>query len=119
MEGKFKFENLHIVQNAMDFGEAIGKMSMNFPKKENYNLCSQIRRASYSIPLNISEGSIFQSNPEQKKLLDYPIRPMAEVVTCLPKANRRKSISETEFETQYNEAFHQMNIMVAFRNKIK
>lgn len=43
---------------------------------------------------------------------------MAEVVTCLYKAKKRNYISETEFEKQYNQAYHLMNMMVAFRNKI-
>jgi four helix bundle protein len=65
MEAKFKFEKLHIWQKAMDLGDEI---SEKFPKKEVYNLRSQICRASDSIALNISEGSILQSNPEQKKI---------------------------------------------------
>ena len=42
----------------MDFGEEIYKISKNFPKHEIYNLSSQLLRASDSIALNISEGSI-------------------------------------------------------------
>lgn len=55
----FKFEKLRIWQLSMVFGESIYKLSLNFPKDESFNLTSQIRRASDSIALNISEGSIF------------------------------------------------------------
>lgn len=55
----FKFEKLIIWQKSMEFGEEIFKISRNFPKEELFNLVSQIRRASDSIALNISEGSIF------------------------------------------------------------
>ncbi|MFT4666049.1 MAG: four helix bundle protein [Gammaproteobacteria bacterium] len=48
--------------------------------------------------LNISEGSIGQSNPQAKKFMGYSIRSLAEVVTCLHKAKRRKSITEEKFE---------------------
>lgn len=54
----FKFEKLHIWQKAMDFGEEIYTVSQRFPKHEIYNLSSQLLRASDSIALNISEGSI-------------------------------------------------------------
>ena len=118
MEANFKFEKLHIWNTAMDLGEEINKLSAKFPQKEIYNLTSQICRAGDSVALNISEGSILQSNPEQKKFVGYAIRSLAEVVTCLYKAKRRKYISEPEFEKQYSEAFHLMNMMVAFRNKI-
>ena len=116
---KFKFEKLNIWQKAMDFGEEINILIDKFPEKEKFNLSSQIRRASDSIALNISEGSIGQSNPEQKKFIGYSIRSLAEVVTCLYKAKRRNYIPEDKFDTLYNEAFHLMNMMNAFRNNIK
>ena len=94
---KFKFENLIIWQKAMDYGENIFQLSNQFPKEEIYNLTSQIRRAVDSIALNISEGSIGQSNPEHKRFIGFAIRSLAEVVTCLHKAQRRKYISDDEF----------------------
>ena len=69
----FKFEKLTIWQDSMDFGEKIFKISINFPKEETFNLTSQIRRASDSIALNISEGSILQSNLEFKRFLGFSI----------------------------------------------
>ncbi len=85
----FKFENLQIWQKAMDIGEEINLISDKFPKKEIYNLSSQLRRAMDSVALNISEGSIGQSNPEFKRFMGYAIRSLAEVVTCLHKAFRK------------------------------
>ncbi len=116
---KFKFENLIIWQNAMDFGEDINTISKKFPINEIYNLSSQILRAVDSIALNISEGSIGQTNPEFKKFMGYAIRSLAEVVTCLHKAKRRNYISETEFTSYYEASFSLMNMMIAFKNKIK
>ena len=116
---EFKFEKLIIWQKAMDFGENVYRLTSKFPKEEKYNLSSQIRRAVDSIALNISEGSIGQSNPEFKKFMGYSIRSLAEVVTCLHKAKRREYISEEEFSTHYEFAFNLMNMMVAFKEKIK
>ena len=115
----FKFEKLIIWQNAMEFGESINKLTLKFPKYEMYNLSSQIRRAVDSIALNISEGSIGQSNPEFKKFMGYSIRSLAEVVTCLHKAKRREYISEEEFLKHYEFAFNLMNMMIAFKEKIR
>jgi four helix bundle protein len=95
---KFKFENLIIWQKAMEIGEDVNSVSNRFPGSEIYNLSSQIRRAADSIALNISEGSIAQSNLELKKFIGYAIRSLAEVVTCLYKAKTRKYISEQEFD---------------------
>jgi four helix bundle protein len=115
---KFKFENLIIWQKAMDYGEEIYLLSKQFPKDELYNLTSQIRRAVDSIALNISEGSIGQSVPEQKRFMGMAARSLAEVVTCLHKALRRKYISDSEFNKQYDFAYNLMNMMVAFKKKI-
>jgi four helix bundle protein len=116
---KFKFEKLITWQMAMEFGEDIHKLSYKFPKDEIYNLSSQIRRAVDSIALNISEGSIGQSDPEFKRFMGFAIRSLAEVVTCLHKAVRRKYISDEEFNKYYEYAFNLMNMMVAFKEKIK
>lgn len=113
----FKFEKLIIWQKAMDFGEDIHKLSLGFPKLELYNLSSQILRASGSIALNISEGSILQSGSEFSRFLGYSIRSLAEVVTCLYKAEKRKYIDKETFD-KYKEAFHLMNMLIAFKNKL-
>ncbi|MFD0836168.1 four helix bundle protein [Mariniflexile aquimaris] len=115
---KFKFEKLVIWQKAMDFGEVIDQVSMSFPDREKFNISSQIWRASDSIALNIAEGSIGQSNLEQKKFIGYSMRSLAEVVTCLFKAKRRNYIIDAKFTELYNEAFHLMNMMSAFRKNI-
>lgn len=115
----FKFEKLIIWQKSMEFGEEIFKLSQDFPKDEVFNLTSQIRRASDSIALNISEGSILQSKPEFKKFLGYSIRSLAEVVTCLYKAKNRKYITVEDFNKSYNDSYNIMNQIIAFRNQIK
>ena len=115
----FKFEKLLIWQKSMDLGEEINRLSHRFPKDEIYNLSSQIRRAVDSIALNISEGSIGQTNLEFKRFMGYSIRSLAEVVTCLHKAKRRKYITESEFNIQYEFSFNLMNMMIAFKERIK
>jgi len=116
---KFKFEKLIIWQKAMEFGENINSISYGFPKEEMFNLSSQIRRACDSIALNISEGAIGQSNSEFKKFIGYAIRSLAEVVACLHKAYNRKYLSEEAFREHYEYGYNLMNMIVAFKNKIK
>ncbi len=116
---RFKFEKLIVWEKSMEYGERIYQLSYKFPKEELYNLSSQIRRAVDSIALNISEGSIGQSHPEFKKFIGFSIRSLAEVVTCLHKAYRRNYITEEEFNEHYDFAFNLMNMLVAFKEKIK
>ena len=103
----------------MSFGEDIFKISQNFPKSEIYNLTSQINRAVDSIALNISEGSVEQTIPEFKRFLNYSIRSIAEVVTCLYKAKRRNYITQEQFDYLYGKSFELMNRTLAFKTQLK
>lgn|SRR5690606_5431313 len=116
---KFKFEDLIIWQKSMDMAEELCVIAKSFPKNEDFNLTSQLCRAVGSIALNISEGAILQSKAEFSKFLGYAIRSLAEVVTCLHKASRRKYISESQFNKYYKDCFDLMNMTIAFRNKLK
>jgi four helix bundle protein len=115
----FKFENLIIWQNSMKMGEDIFNLTKKFPKDEQFNLTSQIRRAIDSVALNISEGSILQSTAENKRFLSYSIRSLAEVVTCLYKAKNRDYIDTDTFDKLYMESYNLMNMLIGFRNKLK
>ena len=115
----FKFEKLIIWQLAMDFGEEINTIANSFPQTERYNLSSQILRAVDSIALNISEGSVEQTIPEFKRFLNYSIRSIAEVVTCLHKAIRRNYITREQFDYLYAKSFELMNRTLAFKTQLK
>jgi len=82
----------------MDLGEEVNSMALTFPERERFNLSSQMLRAVDSVALNISEGSIGQSNPEFRKFIGYSIRSLAEVITCLYKARRRDYIKQEQFD---------------------
>lgn len=111
--------SIYIVwQKAMELGELINTEAADFLSFEIYNLSSQVRRAADSVALNISEGSILQSDSEYKKFLGYSIRSLAEVVTCLYKAKHRNYLSEEKIDNLYDLCFNLMNMLIAFRNKI-
>jgi len=43
-------------QRAMDFVEAIYRLSQRFPREELYGLTNQLRRSAVSVPSNVAEG---------------------------------------------------------------
>src|ERR1700726_4715926 len=49
---------------ADDLTVAIYEQTRSFPKEEMYGLTSQLRRASYSVPANIVEGSSRESKKD-------------------------------------------------------
>jgi four helix bundle protein len=114
----FKFENLRIWQESMELAEEINTVADNFPKKEFYNLSSQIRRAADSIALNIAEGSTGLTNMEQKRFLIMANRSVLEVVTCLVKANTRKYLDLESYCTKYKKCESLSRMIQAFIKKL-
>ena len=55
----------------------------NFPKSEMFGLTDQIRRASVSVPANISEGSARKNTKEFKHFLRISFGSLAELETLL------------------------------------
>ena len=97
----FKFEQLDIWKLAIEFADEVHLLTRGFPKEELFSLTSQFKRAADSVSLNIAEGSIGQSDAEQKKFVGYSIRSLAECVNCLYLSNRRNYISHEEFAKLY------------------
>jgi four helix bundle protein len=52
------FEDLLVWQKAIDISVEVYRITARFPKEEMFGITSQLRRASNSISLNISEGSV-------------------------------------------------------------
>lgn len=92
----FKFEKLEVWQSALDYSDLIYEITERLPKKENFNLVSQMERAATSVSLNIAEGSTGQSDPEQAKFLGYAIRSLVETVACLHLVKRRNYLEDPE-----------------------
>jgi len=116
---RFKFEKLEVWRMAVEWGEEIHSLAFEFPKSEMFSLSSQMRRTVDSVALNVSEGSILQSNAEQKKFVGYATRSVSEVVTCLYKSIFRNYVNEEVFQSNYLKGYELMNELIAFRNNIK
>ena len=50
------YEDLEVYQMSYRYSLEIHRLSLTFPKFEQFELGSQLRRATKSIPLNIAEG---------------------------------------------------------------
>jgi four helix bundle protein len=60
------YRDLRVWQAAMDLVTRVYEVTRGFPKHEVYALCSQMQRASVSIPSNIAEGH------EREHIKEYP-----------------------------------------------
>ncbi|HOZ52045.1 MAG TPA: four helix bundle protein [Chitinophagaceae bacterium] len=111
----FKFEKLEIWNLAVDLADEVHVLTRKFPKEEMFSLTSQFKRASDSIALNIAEGSIGQTNPEQRRFMGFSIRSSAECVTCLYLARKRNYIDDAEFDLFYKK----LELLFAKMNKFR
>lgn len=91
----FKFENLEVWQQALDYIDLTYELADLLPKNEDFNLKSQITRAATSVALNIAEGSTGQSDAEQNRFLGLAIRSLVETVACQRIIKRRKYLTDT------------------------
>lgn len=72
----------------MDLVVKIYDLTRSFPREEVYGLSSQMRRASISVPSNISEGAAGRSAPQFQNFLSMAIGSLNEISTQLEIAYR-------------------------------
>ena len=72
----------------MDLVVKIYELTRSFPRDEVYGLSAQIRRASVSVPSNISEGAAGRSVNQFRNYLSVAIGSLNEISTQLEIAYR-------------------------------
>ncbi|NOZ60393.1 MAG: four helix bundle protein [Calditrichaeota bacterium] len=75
----------------------IYEVTKSFPKEERYGLTSQLRRAAYSIPMNLIEGGAKNSEGEFRRFVDIAVGSCAEVEYQLELCFDLKYLSESLF----------------------
>lgn len=88
--------DLRVWQRSVDIVITLYKVTEKFPKREDFNLTSQIRRAAVSIPSNIAEGRKRESRKMFKRFLSIACGSLAELQTQLEISERLGYISSKE-----------------------
>jgi four helix bundle protein len=81
-------KDLEVYQLSLDLVERIYKLTTEFPDSEKFGLTSQLRRASISLPSNISEGSSRGSTKDFIRFLYIASGSLSEIETQLVIAER-------------------------------
>jgi four helix bundle protein len=107
-------KDLDVWKKSMDLVESIYSLSKSFPDDEKFGLTNQIRRASVSIPSNISEGAARKSDKEFVQFLYIALGSLSELETQYLIAVRLKYITENkEIDNTINEV---KKMIVGLRN---
>jgi four helix bundle protein len=84
-------------QHAQRLAVECARAAQRFPDFEQHALADQLRRASYSIPLNIAEGTARKGTRDYRRFLDIAWGSLAEVQTALAIARDIGYLQPAEF----------------------
>lgn len=91
------YKTLKAWQHAQRLAIECVKTARAFPEYEQNALADQLRRACYSVPLNIAEGNTRQGSREYRRFLDTARGSLAEVETIIEMAQELEYIRPAEF----------------------
>jgi four helix bundle protein len=93
----YSFENLEVWQLARKIRVEIYKLTCKFPKEEQFNLTSQLRRSIGSISSNIVEGSGRATGKDKANFTNTSYSSALESLDHLIAAYDLKFIDENEY----------------------
>ena len=95
------FRNFDVYKKSYECVLKIYEFAKKFPKEEMFALTSQIKRASYSIPLNIAEGygKSKASNAEFKRFLNMALGSADEMQVLLDLVFDLNYITKDEYKS--------------------
>jgi four helix bundle protein len=92
------FQKLQVWQKGIVLVDRIYDITTQFPKHEMFGLSSQMQRSAVSVPSNIAEGSQRTSQKEFGNFVLIAKGSLAELLTQLIIAHKRKYITDETFE---------------------
>ena len=102
---KFNFEKLDVYQKATRFIDRVFEVTERLPGQVQFSLGEQLRRAALSIANNIAEGSGRLGKGEKSQFFRIARSSGFECIPCLEILNKRRHISDAEFDLLYDDCF--------------
>ena len=116
------YKNLGAWQHSDELTVQIYRMTGQFPQDEMYGITSQLRRAAYSVPANIAEGSGRESNADYLRFLSIARGSLAETEYFSHLAHRLEYLDDSSWDQltiQVNQTFAALGgLMKAIRNSL-
>ena len=115
---KFRFKGLIVYQRSLDFSNKIYEITKSWRKEYLYDLTSQIRRASLSVPLNIAEGS-GRTKKEFKHFLTIARSSCFEIVPLSEIAFKQSLISQKIKDELLDEVYQLSKMISKLKSSLK
>lgn len=94
----FRFQKFAVYPEIKNFIKECYELSYKFPKQEQFELASQLRRAVTSILLTLAEGSAKKSDAELNRFLMMAVGSLSEIVAILDIAQAQEYISTETYQ---------------------
>ncbi len=106
------YKELNVWQKGLDIVDKVYELTAKFPNQERYGLIAQLQRCAVSVPSNIAEGFMRHHSKEYMQFLYVALGSCAELETQLIIANRRKYITQMEFEDLQENIDHESRMLM-------
>lgn len=114
---KFKFEELRVYQEALQFSIHIYRISSQWPSVYRFNLTDQLIRAALSISLNIAEGTS-RTHKDFKHFLSIARGSCYECVPLIAIAKECKLISQQQYDELSDTLDKMARMLSSLKNKV-
>ena len=95
---EFYFRQLRVYSNSKELVKYVYTLLQKFPVEEKFALCSQIRRAVTSVPINIAEGFGRFSSKEKTRFIEISFGSLTEISCELEISYELNFITKEEYE---------------------
>jgi four helix bundle protein len=112
------FKDVKVWQKAHEMTLFVYKITDTFPKEEKFGLVSQMRRAMYSIPLNIVEGCGRKTTKDKANFFQISFASAQEVQYINLLCKDLKFLSQADFEVLENNISEIKAMIVGFMKKL-
>ena len=106
------YKDMRVYQKAYEYSLKIHRITLTFPKMEQYELGSQLRRATKSIAMNVAEGfAKRKSAAEFKRFLNIALGSKDEVLVQLEYCKDLGYIGDEQY-TELSDAYSEIGGML-------
>jgi len=115
---KFRFLNWQVYRDSKLLMSLVLKLVKKLPKEYRFELGSQIIRSSFSILLNIAEGSGKMSDKETNRFIEIALGSVNETLAGVDVLRDNKFVTQGEFDDIYQFLFSISNQLGGLKKKL-